>query len=152
MPRATSKRLPTPRTEVEYLLLADHVEALGGKLYLMGGGWDTLWIGDITRSAPLEIACGIQIPYNETDEEHRLTLAMTTPDGVEIAPPVDIRLRAGRAPTLERGAPTHVPFAVRAEFQFPRHGEYVLSAVVNGREESGRRLPFWVKDARERPR
>jgi hypothetical protein len=138
--------LPFPHTEVEYLILADHVEALNGKLYMMGGGWDTIFVANMQTPAPLSIACGALIPYTETDEDHQLTLSILTADGEPVAPPLAVGFRTGRAPTLERGAPTHVPFAIKAAFVFPSPGSYTVVAAVNGRTETQRRLPFYVRE------
>jgi hypothetical protein len=144
MPRRA--RLPLPRTEIEYLILADHVEALNGKLYMMGGGWDTIFVLEIGQPVPLSIACGAIIPYNETDEDHQLTLTVVNQDAVEVAPPLTVGFRSGRAPTLERGAATHVPFAINAAFIFPARGAYVLTAAIDSRPEAERRLTFHIKE------
>ena len=35
--------------EIDYALLAEHAEVTGGKLYLMGGGWDTMNVPEVPR-------------------------------------------------------------------------------------------------------
>ena len=39
--------------EIDFMLLADKAEVLGGKLYMMGGAWDRLTINDITPRWPV---------------------------------------------------------------------------------------------------
>lgn len=142
MPRRVA--IPIEHTRVEYLILADHVEALNGKLYMMGGGWDTMTIQNLELPAPLSVACGVVVPYNETDEDHRLSLAVRTPDGPDIAPPLEITFRTGRAPTLQRGANTHIPFAIRAQFVFPGPGEFAIVASLDDRADGARTFSFYV--------
>jgi hypothetical protein len=149
MPPATRRRakLPLPHAEVEYLILADRVEALNGKLYMMGGGWDTVWGVNIDQPLDISIACGVLVPYNETDDNHALTLAIHDLDGTAVAPPLAASFKTGRPPTLERGASTHVPFAIRAQLKFPAHGEYRIVATVDSRADGARQLAFWVQPA-----
>lgn len=142
MPRRPN--VPVPHTRVEYLILADHVEALNGKLYMMGGGWDSLAVQNLELPVPLSIACGVLVPYNETDEDHTLTLALRTPDGADIAPALNVRFRTGRAPTLHRGADSHVPFAIRAEFTFPGPGEFAVVGSVDDRGADAQRFKFYI--------
>lgn len=142
MPRRAS--LPLEHTRVEYLILADHVEALNGKLYMMGGGWDSVGVLNPEAPVPIKIACGVVVPYTETDEDHTLSLSVRTLDGGEIAPPLTVGFRTGRAPTLQRGAPTHVPFAIHAQFTFPGPGQYVVAASLDDRSADEHRFPFFV--------
>lgn len=142
----SARRVPLPRAGVEYLILADAVEALNGKLYLMGGGWDTIVSADISRPLALAMACGVLVPWNETDDDHSVSLRLDDVDGHSIAPPLTIQFKTGRPPTLQRGAVTHVPFAIKAEIQFPAAGEYVVIARVDDRPEGERRLAFFVRE------
>ena len=145
MARATPTRRtrsPLPRTEPEYLILADAAEALNGKLYLMGGGWDSIFVRDISQHVAIGIACGILIPYGETDEEHTLTLAIENQDGGQVASPLTVKFKTGRPPTLDRGASMHLPFAIKAEYTLPEFGTYVVRATVDGRADSSRATSF----------
>jgi hypothetical protein len=150
MTTATRRRrpgIPVEKTAVEYLILADFAEALGGKLYLMGGGWDSVKVADFSRPVPMSIACGISVPWNATDDEHRLTLAITDQDGVTVAPELQASFKTGRSPQLERGHPAHVPFAIKAELLFPGAGTYVVAATVDGDETSRRKFAFHIRPA-----
>jgi hypothetical protein len=137
--------MPLPRAGIEYVILADAVEALNGKLYLMGGGWSTISTPDLSRPLGLAIACGVEVPWSETDDDHGVSLRIDDTDGNTIVPALTIQFKTGRPATLERGAVTHVPFAIRAEIQFPAAGEYVVIARVDDRSEGERRLSFFVK-------
>lgn len=58
------------------LLLADSVQAVGGKLYILGGGWS-----NITPGAPFAIAGKIEVPWNEGANEHTMRLELVDADG-----------------------------------------------------------------------
>ena len=42
------------KPEVDFLVLADHAEVVGGKLYMMGGGWDIRRIEDFSKPFNME--------------------------------------------------------------------------------------------------
>ena len=150
--RSRGPRLPVEHASIEYLLLADHAESLNGKLYVMGGGWDQLTSSDLSGPAKLSIACGVQIPWNETDDDHRLSLIVEDSDNNPIAPALQVGFKTGRSPSMVRGSSAHVPFAVRADIQFPSPGTYVVAATLDDRPDLGRRLPFHVLLAGGPPR
>lgn len=145
--RRPTRRLPLPRTRVEYLIPADAVEAFGGKLYLMGGGWDQMYILDLARPAPLSLALGVVVPWNETDEDHVLTLSIDDPENRPIENPFTLTFRTGRSPTMERGADSHVPFAVKGEFTFPSYATYTIRAAIDGRVDEAKATAFTVRPA-----
>jgi hypothetical protein len=147
MPETSRRRtkLPQEHAHVEYLILADRVEALNGKLYMMGGGWETLFTTTIEQPVSMSIACGVLVPWNETDDDHVLGLSILDLDGNAVAPPLSLRFKTGRPPTLEKGAATHVPFAVQAQFKFAAFGEYRVIATVDDQSDGAHRLPFWIK-------
>lgn len=137
-------RLPIPHVEVEYLITADAAEALNGKLYLMGAGWDTLNTTSFD-AVQLSFACGVIVPWNETDYEHGLSIVIQDAEGVPIAPPLTLSVKSGRSPQLEHGASTHIPFAIKAQLKFPGPGTYTLAAAVDNREDSRRTFQVHVR-------
>jgi hypothetical protein len=143
-PRRTS-RLPVEHASIEYLFLADHAESLNGKLYVMGGGWDQLTTPDLSGPVRLSIACGVQVPWNETDDDHTLSLVVEDSDGNPVAPALQVGIKTGRSPTMVRGSSAHVTFAVQAALPFPGPGTFVAVATVDDRVDSGRRLPFHIR-------
>jgi hypothetical protein len=134
-------------THVEYLILADSVEVIDGKLNVSGGGWDSFSVPDIWRPVRVPFACGVQVPWAEADKEHTLTLSVETADGKPIASPSTQTFRTGRPPTLGPGAVARVPFAMRWDLTFPAHGRYAVVAAVDSRRDGGRRVEFSVRAA-----
>src|SRR5262249_54509042 len=48
---------------VEFFILADYAEAVNGKLYMMGGGWDQSFVKDFSQPVSFSFAIGIQVPW-----------------------------------------------------------------------------------------
>lgn len=108
----------------------------------MGGGWDSIFVRDITQQVTVGIACGVLIPYGETDDEHSLTLALEDQDGAHITGPLTVKFKTGRPPTLDRGAFMHLPFAIKAEYPLPAYGTYIVRATVDNNPEATRSTSF----------
>lgn len=98
------------------MMLADSVQAVGGKLYILGGGWSITAPG-----VPSGVAIYFQVPWDQTDDKHNFKLELLTSDGEtvpdELGNPVavDGEFQVGRPPGLKRGTPIDVPVA----FNFP---------------------------------
>jgi len=118
------------RTVIEYLLLADAVQVIDGKIHVAGGGFDTMLVQAVPQTTQLAIACGVLVPWGEAGKEHTLTVSVATADGRALAPPHRQTFRTGRAAALLHGAPVHVPFAITWELTFPDYGRYAVTASV----------------------
>ena len=135
------------RTVIEYLLLADAVQVIDGKIHVAGGGFDTMLVQAVPQTTQLAIACGVLVPWGEAGKEHTLTVSVATADGRALAPPHRQTFRTGRAAALLHGAPVHVPFAITWELTFPDYGRYAVTASVDARRDTERRLEFSVHPA-----
>jgi hypothetical protein len=102
-----------------FLLLCDYAEEVGGKLYIMGGGWSR-----VTRIRPvldMSIAVKLFVPWNEANRPHLLRLKLVTSDGalVKNSDGQDLELsgkvEVGRPPGLAEGTPLDVPLSFRFE-------------------------------------
>jgi hypothetical protein len=101
------------------LMLADHAQAVGGKLYICGGGWS------ITGPEPMPgaIAMDVKVPWDERDLEHKLLLELLDADGqaVLVQTPFGVqplriestlKLEGPFDPNVKPGNPLDVPFAI----------------------------------------
>jgi hypothetical protein len=52
---------------------------------------------------------------------------------------------------LEKGAKMRLPLAFETRIKFPKFDAYTISATVDGRPETSRRLAFYVRDPRNPP-
>jgi hypothetical protein len=84
-------------TSVEWLILADSAQVVGGKLYLLGGGWDLLTVNQpfpVTRRSGL--AASFRVPWTDTNFRHNVNITISDADGQELAKIDGVR---GRPPT-----------------------------------------------------
>ena len=126
---------------VDFLILADRAEIVAGKLYVMGGAWDQLFIQDITQPALFSVAVGIEIPWNATNEQHSVRLVIEDIDGHEITAVGESKFVVGRPPWAIADTPQRVTFALPViALTFPRLDSYVLRAFVN--DVSAKRVTF----------
>lgn len=98
-------------------LLADHAQAVNGKLYINGGGWDV-----IAPGTPFGIAIKIDVPWTEANKEHTFELKLLNVDGEDaILLPTQVgnhafefkfKFDVGRPPGTTPGSSLSTPFAM----------------------------------------
>jgi len=133
---------------VDYLLLADRAEALNGKLYMMGGGWNRLAVGDFSQPILLCIALGVLIPWNATNRQHKLDLYVEDADGNSVAQ-MSAGFVTGRPPQIEEGSSQRIPMVINLGCMLPGPGAYAVVANLNGQE--GKRVTFTATPAPRPP-
>ena len=137
--------------EVSAFLLADHAEAVKGKLYLTGGGWDRLTLASLPSRHPhLSIAISIRVPWQSTNGEHNLSVTLEDEDGGGVLPPFESRFEVGRPAGVRRGSDITVLLALSMNnIEFKEEGAYVFVLKINGSEEA--RAPITVIKAPTAP-
>lgn len=135
---------------VDVALLADAVQAVRGKLFILGGGWDTLWVRQFPARHPsLAIGLRLRVPVSWKSENLRLSVELQDADGKPVLPrPLshDIKL-----PANPPRFPSASDFGLIRSFtfnnlQFLHEGAY--SFVISVDDEPVSRLRFAV---RQRP-
>ncbi len=121
------------RPDIDFLIIADRAETINGKLYMMGGAWDHISLGNPGQPITFSIALGINIPWNATNEPHRLRLLVQDADGGMLAE-MEGEFVAGRPPHLSAGSVQRVLFATSAAMLLPGPGSCAVVAYLNGRE------------------
>ena len=119
--------------QVESTILADYVQENHGKLYITGGGIDTIFAGKIpVRHPSLGIAFRLTLSPAELGRTHRLEILLVNADGGRIATPVTAKIQADRPPQGTDGWPVTVPLAIHfAQVEFPAFGHYQFELMVN---------------------
>lgn len=133
------------RTRIEFLLLADRAEAIGGKLYIMGGGWDRITPEDISQPLTISVAVGILVPRSQASDIQTITATIEDMDGSEL-----VRTQAAFSVT---GTPIVPPdqrlrtlvTVPELHIIFPRPGGYRLRATI---ATDQRDVVFAVVDAK----
>ena len=118
--------------EIGFLMLADHSEAVNGKLYMVGGGWNVLRLPELPHEWGFHIALGLDVAWSETNQPHNLQVGIHDPDGVELSEGLDQRLVMSIGTT--------------ATFSTP--GPHAAIVQVNG-EELGRARFYLIEDVEQ---
>jgi len=128
--------------QVEWLILADYVEIIGGKLYLMGGGWDVLTVNAAFPLArPVGLAAAFSVAWDETNQLHRVEIEFQTDDGQSVGN-VRAQFEVGRPAGVKAGQDQRFQLAANVPLNLSAPGTYVIVARVEGQEQ--RRVPFNV--------
>lgn len=135
------------------LLLCDAAQAIGGKLYILGGGWS------ITGPDPasMALALKIEVPWDQANRRHRLELSLVDGDGNQVMLPTQVgeapvRIQAdfevGRPPGLTPGTPLDYVLAINMEsFLIPPGGRYEWRLSIGGHTEDDWRVAFSTRPA-----
>ena len=127
--------------DVEWLILADAAQVTGGKLYLLGGGWNQLTANKFPHPQSMSIALSIAVPWTRTNEKHSFEIEIASADG-ETIKKLPGQFEVGRPAGLPPGQDQRAQFAVNINWTIDRPGGYVVIARLDG--EEGRRFPFSV--------
>jgi hypothetical protein len=134
---------------IEFLILANHAEAKNGLLYLLGGGWTDHW-RKIAPNAPVPVShfgigVAVNVPWDDTNRPHRLTIRMETDDGKELAK-IEGDVNVGRPPTLPPGSDQRAILAFNVDTQWPAPGGYRIVSWLSSNPENLTAVKFRVHD------
>jgi hypothetical protein len=128
--------------DVDFLILADAAQAVGGKLYMLGGGWEVLTVtSPLPARHPFAIALGLKVPWNETNQRHNVTIQIEDEDGKDAAT-LRGQLEIGRPAGLPQGSSQRVVLAMNGALTVEKAGQFVVSARVEDQE--AKRVEFRV--------
>jgi len=121
--------------DVDFLLLADGAEAVGGKLYILGGGWTHLFVPEVPGPpfGPFAVALGVAVPYHLTNRRFTFMLELTDADGNRVGDVMTGEFEQGRPPGIRPGASQPILLAVNARPEFPAAGRYTFTALIDDR-------------------
>ena len=124
------------QVQIDYLILANHVEVRDSLLFISGGGWTDLYRvvvdGLPAPSTHIGIGVSIAIPWTETNKEQYLTIQLEDEDAT-IMMKGEINITQGRPAHLTPGTEQHAVIALPLDITFPREGSYrVVASLANG--------------------
>lgn len=141
--------------------LADSANAIQGRLYVLGAGWNTIWAATFPAIHP-RVAIGIlvRVPWTETNTMHRIAVRLDTEDGQAVqlgvvagpqGQPVPVmqlggQFNVGRPPVLVQGDEQTVALAMDVN-QIPFEGPGMYNWVISIDDEPVKRLPMRVAPA-----
>jgi hypothetical protein len=134
--------------EIENLILANHVEAVNGLLYVSGGGWTDHWRPQSPQPgvpvvSHLGVAVTVVIPPEAPTVPHQLTVGIEDGQGRQVAG-LQTQLNQARPAGMAPGQAQRSVLALSFNIVFPTAGEYRLVARLG--IAAPRELPFRVHD------
>jgi hypothetical protein len=117
---------------LDFLILADRAEAIGGKLYMVGGAFDQVRVPDVPGSADFDVAIGFLVDYNETNEPHEFSLTIEDADNNVLLGPIGGRLEVGRPAGMKAGQVQRVVLVLRGPFPIPVTGDLRWVPLLDG--------------------
>jgi hypothetical protein len=98
IPQAAMMRLTT-------FLVADHAEAVKGKLYVTGGCWNQINVSQLPTTHPhLTVAAALHVPWQATNQQHTLQLDLVDADHHSLLPEtLQGSFETGRPPGMRSG-------------------------------------------------
>jgi hypothetical protein len=131
------------RMYVDYLLLADGAQVQGGKLYVLGGGWDRLQFPSYPSTLPIGLAFGVRVPWNETNRKHSFVIRGVSADANDELFRAEGEFEVGRPPGVPRGMSQFFQMAATLPLNIPKPGSYAVDAEIDG-GKARRHLPFFA--------
>ena len=133
------------------MLLCDAAESVNGKLYILGGGWSQILFPD--RPANMSLAVKISVPWDQSNEPHRVTATLHDGDGNPVELPGgpddelipvrnELEFETGRPPGLMPGTELDAPLVFNFQGVPLPAGGYVWILEIDGQPMA--RAPFRV--------
>ncbi|MBK9342772.1 MAG: hypothetical protein IPN07_06935 [Dehalococcoidia bacterium] len=128
--------------DIDYLILAEHAEVTGSKLYLMGGGWDTMNVADVPSNVRITAVAGIRVEWDETNVSLPVVVRVDDDDAQEVFR-LDGQMNVGRPPQLLPGTSQLSQMTFVLQLQLKALGGYRVSLAVGPEDRQVRRsVPF----------
>lgn len=115
--------------EIQHTLISDHAEIVNGKLYLMGGGWDTYYAREVPTQIRVAVAVGISIEWDETNETIPVHVYVEDDDAQQLAR-IQGTMQVGRPPNLRPGSRQLSQLAANLNLNVKQHGGFRVRTVA----------------------
>lgn len=123
--RTSRERLPPERVCIDFAILGDFAQAAGGKLTIVGAGWNLVNAQQYPQALRFGLGIGISVPWSETNAQHQFGFVIQDADGNQLASGGGI-VEAGRQPGMPVGMIQRVVLGVAGEIQLQKPGTYVI--------------------------
>jgi hypothetical protein len=134
-------------------LLADSAQVQGGKLYILGGGWNITG----PQPSPGALAGIVHVEWGETNREHTLAFDLVRDDGEPFMVPtpmgpqplhIEMRFETGRPPGIAHGSELNAPFAFNiGPLPLELGRRYEWRPRLDGQDLVDNRLAFSMRQA-----
>jgi hypothetical protein len=125
----------------DFLILADAAQVQGEKLYLLGGGWSTIWAKEFPTQHQMSLAAGILVPWLETNRKHEFRIVIRSDKG-QVFGEIKGHFEQGRPPGLPAGAPQRLMLAANLAIKLESPTEAIAELQLDG--QVAKSVPFRV--------
>ena len=109
--------------KIEYALLADAAQAVGGKIFVLGGGWNLFRSPSYPAPVQLAIAIGLGFSSTEVGIKYPLNVVIADEAGVPVVPEMKGQVETGQtAPDVPKTASVKIPVAININLSLPHPG------------------------------
>lgn len=134
--QAESPEREVDEIEIRVMMAADGAQAVGGKLYILGGGFDRINMPSVPFQFRFDLAMLIEVPWVATNQPYEVVVELLDADMQFAGYRAEARMETGRPPGLRQGTSLLVPVALPVVAEFRDPGRYILRASVNGRPKN----------------
>lgn len=120
--------------QISMLIAADSAEAINGKLYILGGGFNHLAVQQFPAAHRFDVALIVEVPWDHTNRPYAVVIEVVDADGSSLGYRAEANLETGRPAGARPGTSFAVPLSIPVEVEFPTAGRYVIRSTVNGRD------------------
>ncbi len=123
------------------LIVADHAAVAEGKLFINGGGWNSINLMQIPSPIGFSIALIISVPWAQADQNHTLAVEFQGPRGEPMTigadqvgnPVTEIsgNFSVGRPPHVVPGEDIVIPVALALATNVEQAGPYRLVVLID---------------------
>ena len=134
-------------------MLADSAQAIGGKLFLMGGGWSVTG----PQPTPSALAGIMQVAWDEANQNHTVAFELLNADGQPFMVPtpmglqafkVEMKFQVGRPAGVTPGIELNVPIAINlGPLPLEPDKRYEWRVAIDGQRVDDLRLAFSTRPA-----
>lgn len=136
------------------MMLADTAQEVGGKLYILGGGWSVTG----PEVGPMALAIKIDVPWNSANQRHKFDVMLLGEDGQppemlgpEGQVPGEVRFsgdfEVGRPPGMPAGTDIDATFAIQlGPLPLVPGRRYVWRLEIDGTSEDYWHRAFFVRN------
>ncbi len=132
------------RISVAWLILADHADVVGDKLYLLGGGWDRIVVQGQGGQYQLSFAIAFRVPWGETNSRHHAEIEIQDADA-QVLGQVGVDFEVGRPAGILQGQSQLFQMAINhLPITFEKPGVYTIVPRIDGDDDHQGRTTFTV--------
>jgi hypothetical protein len=116
--------------KIEFLILADAAQVVGGKLFMLGGAWNLHRSGNYPSQFQFSVALSILVPWNEAGIRHPFTLTIADDAVLPVMPKIQGQFEVGKSGQIPEGTAQRALVSVNITMAVPRPGKYIVYATA----------------------